>query len=286
MAQSASSLQYDTFCVRRPGLTRDLPPGTEELQWVVNTATLIFGERDAVLVDTFLSIEQNMQLVDWVKAQDRNLAYIYITHGHGDHAFGVKQLIEAFPAAKAVAPAAVVAKARLEGTAPFIDDFWNARFPGQVPQPQVFPEVLDGDTFTVEGHPFKVIETGYTDTENTTALWVPDLGLIVAGDVAYNGIHQYMGETTTQSRQAWMQATDTLAALDPAYVVAGHKNPDLPDSPNILAETKQYLADFNRLDAETDTAIKLYDAMLKLYPQRANPGSLWGGANRAKKDGP
>jgi glyoxylase-like metal-dependent hydrolase (beta-lactamase superfamily II) len=286
MAQSASSLQYDTFCVRRPGLTRDLPSGTEELQWVVNTATLIFGERDAVLVDTFLSIEQNLQLVDWVKAHNRNLTYIYITHGHGDHAFGVKQLIEAFPGAKAVAAAAVVAKATLEGTAPFIDDFWNARFPGQVPQPQVFPAVLDGDTFTVEGHPLKVIETGYTDTASSTALWVPDLRLIVAGDVAYNGIHQYMGETTTQSREAWMRATDTLAALDPAYVVAGHKNPDLPDSPKILAETKQYLADFNRLDVETDTAVGLYDAMLKLYPERANPGSLWGGANRAKKDGP
>jgi glyoxylase-like metal-dependent hydrolase (beta-lactamase superfamily II) len=286
MAQSASSLQYDTFCVRRPGLTRDLPSGTEELQWVVNTATLIFGERDAVLVDTFLSIEQNLQLVDWAKAHNRNLTYIYITHGHGDHAFGVKQLIEAFPGAKAVAAAAVVAKATLEGTAPFIDDFWNARFPGQVPQPQVFPGVLDGDTFTVEGHPLKVIETGYTDTESSTALWVQDLRLIVAGDVAYNGIHQYMGETTTQSREAWMRATDTLAALDPAYVVAGHKNPDLPDSPKILAETKQYLADFNRLDVETDSAVELYDAMLKLYPERANPGSLWGGANRAKKDGP
>lgn len=53
MPGAASTLRYDTLCVRRPGLTRDLPPGTEELQWVSNTATLIFGERDAVLVDTF-----------------------------------------------------------------------------------------------------------------------------------------------------------------------------------------------------------------------------------------
>ncbi|WP_194904296.1 MBL fold metallo-hydrolase [Catenulispora rubra] len=286
MSESASSLQYDTLCVRRPGLTRDLPPGKDELQWVVNTATLIFGERDAVLVDTFLTIEQNQQLVDWVKAHDRNLAYIYLTHGHGDHAFGVKQLLEAFPDAKAIASAAVAAKAKLEGTPPFIDDFWIARFPGQVPQPQVFPEVLDGDSFTLEGHPLKVIETGFTDTEGSTALWVPDLRLVVAGDVAYNGIHQYLGETSTESRQEWMQATDTLAALDPEYVVAGHKNPDLPDDPQILAETKQYLADFNRLDAQTATATELYEAMLTLYPDRANPGSLWGGANRAKKTDP
>ncbi|MFJ2830005.1 MBL fold metallo-hydrolase [Streptomyces sp. NPDC087263] len=282
MPEATSSLRYDTLCVRRSGLTRDLPPGTEELQWVVNTATLIFGERDAVLVDTFLTIEQNQQLVDWVKSHERNLAHIYVTHGHGDHCFGVKQLTEAFPGAKAVAAPAAVAKAKTEGTSPFIDSFWAARFPGQIPQPQVFPEALDGDTFTIEGHELQVIDTGFTDTEGSTALWVPDLRLVVAGDVAYNGIHQYMGETTTSSREEWMRATDTLAALQPTFVVAGHKNPDLPDDSKILAETKKYLADFNRLDAETGTAIELYEAMLALYPNRANPGSLWGGANKAK----
>lgn len=282
MPEASSPLRYDTLCVRRPGVTRDLPPGKEDLQWVVNTATLIYGEREAVLVDTFLTVEQNQQLVEWVKRYDRNLLYVYITHGHGDHAFGVKQLTEAFPEAKAVASAQAVAKAKAEGAPAYLDSFWNALFPGQVPQPQVFPEALDGDTFTVEGHPLKVIETGFTDTEGSTALWVPDLRLVVAGDVAYNGIHQYMPETTTASREEWMRATDILAALDPVFVVAAHKNPALPDNPQILAETKQYLADFNRLDAETATPTELYEAMLALYPSRANPGSLWGGAKKAK----
>jgi glyoxylase-like metal-dependent hydrolase (beta-lactamase superfamily II) len=55
---------------------------------------------------------------------------MYVTHGHGDHRFGVRQLTEAFPAAKAIATAAVAAKAEREGSPPFIDDFWAARFPG------------------------------------------------------------------------------------------------------------------------------------------------------------
>jgi glyoxylase-like metal-dependent hydrolase (beta-lactamase superfamily II) len=282
---ASSSLQYNILCVRRPGLTRDVPPGAEDLQWVANTATLIFGRRDAALVDTFLTVDQNQLLVDWVNAHHRNLAYIYITHGHGDHGFGVGQLTAAFPEAKAIATAAVVAKAKFEGSPPFIDTFWTARFPGQILQPQVFPEVLDGDTFHLEGHPLQVIDTGFTDTECSTALWVPDLHLVVAGDGAYNGIHQYMAETTAESRQEWMRATDILAALDPVFVVAGHKNPDLPDAPKILAETKQYLADFNRLDAETETASELYETMLALYPKRANPGALWAGVKRAKGSG-
>jgi hypothetical protein len=56
----------------------------------------------------------------------------------------------------------------------------------------------------------------------------------------------------------------------------------LPDDPHTLVETRQYLADFNRLETETSTPLELYEAMLELYPDRANPGSLWGGAKKAK----
>ena len=36
------------------------------MQWVTNTATLIYGKHDAVVVDTFATIDQNQQLVDWI----------------------------------------------------------------------------------------------------------------------------------------------------------------------------------------------------------------------------
>jgi hypothetical protein len=38
----------------------------------------------------------------------------------------------------------------------------------------------------------------------------------------------------------------------------------------------------NCLNHETKTARELYDKMLSLYPDRSNPGSLWGAANAAK----
>ena len=37
------------------------------------------------------------------------------------------------------------------------------------------------------------------------------------------------------------------------------------------------------MNAATATARELYDAMLEIYPDRVNPGSLWGAANIAKK---
>jgi glyoxylase-like metal-dependent hydrolase (beta-lactamase superfamily II) len=102
-------LKWDVLTSKRPGLSRDLPPGKEDLLWVSNSSTLIYGERDAVLVDTFLTIDQSRTLLDWVIASGKNLTAIYLTHGHGDHIFGVGTILERFPDAKAVATPEVVA---------------------------------------------------------------------------------------------------------------------------------------------------------------------------------
>jgi glyoxylase-like metal-dependent hydrolase (beta-lactamase superfamily II) len=147
----------------------------------------------------------------------------------------------------------------------------------------VAAEPLNDKELELEGHKLVVVNTGKTDTVDTTSLYVPSIGLIVAGDVVYNGIHPFLGETDTQSRLEWIAALDKLAALQPKAVIAGHKLPENDDDPRSIAETRQYLLDFNHLDKATKTARELYDAMLGLYPNRANPGSLWSGANAAKK---
>src|SRR6201997_3698495 len=103
-----ADLQWDVLTIKRPGLTRDLPVGKEELMWVANSSTLIYGERDAVLVDTFLTTEQSQTLLDWVVASGKTLTAIYVTHGHGDHFFGLAPLLERFPQARAVAVPEVV----------------------------------------------------------------------------------------------------------------------------------------------------------------------------------
>ena len=277
-------LRYAVKTAQRPGLTRDLPYGPDDLQWVANSATLIFGSDDAVLVDTFTSIGQNAELVDWVRSFDRNLTYIYITHGHGDHFFGIKQLLEAFPTARAVGTRGTVGAAYAQGEPAFVDSFWGRLFPGEIPQPLAFPDVLDGEAIELEGHRLEVVEAGFTDTADTTALWVPDLRLMIAGDVAYNDTHQYTAETTSESREQWARAAEKLAAYDPVAVIAGHKKPDRPDDPAILSETAAYLRNFNRIESASRTPEELYAGMLELYPRRANPGSLWGGAKHAKSE--
>jgi glyoxylase-like metal-dependent hydrolase (beta-lactamase superfamily II) len=141
---------------------------------------------------------------------------------------------------------------------------------------------LEGNEIDLEGNKLVVVRVGHTDTDNTTCLHVPSIGLVVAGDVVYNGIHPFLSESNRQTRLEWIAALDKIDALKPSTVVAGHKIPSNDDSPRSVEETRQYIRDFIRLNDATKTALELYDKMLELYPDRANPGSLWSAAATAK----
>ena len=281
--RAAGQLEYRVFTATRPGLTPDIPAGYESLAWVANSATLIYGARDAVLVDTFLTIDQSVQLADEVAASGKNLTHVYITHGHGDHFFGLDAIEQRFPNVRAVATAAVIDHIAGQLEPDMLDGFWRQRFPGQIPDDPSVPEPLDGLSIELEGRDLIPIETGYTDTADSTSLHVPSIGLIAAGDVVYNGIHPYQGESSAATRLQWIDALDKLGQFGARAVVAGHKIPGNDDDPEAIAQTRQYLRDFIRLDQATDTPRQLFDAMIELYPDRANPGSLWSGANAAKR---
>jgi glyoxylase-like metal-dependent hydrolase (beta-lactamase superfamily II) len=278
----APPLRYKVFTVTRPGLNRDVPPGKESLMWVANSATLIYGERDAVLVDTFLTVEQCNGLADDVTASGKALKAIYVTHAHGDHFFGLKVLQDRFPNVQALATPEVVAKMQLQITPEKLDSRWRKLFPNQIADVISIADPLQGNEIDLEGNKLVVVRVGHTDTDDTTCLHVPSIGLVVAGDAVYNGIHPFLNESNRQTRSEWIVALDKIDALKPSAVVAGHKIPSNDDSPRNVDETRQYIRDFIRLNDATRTARELYDKMLELYPDRANPGSLWSSAAAAK----
>ena len=272
-----ASLRWDVFLAPSiPAITSELAPGEKDRPWPPISSTLISGERDAVLVDTPITVEQSRAVANWVAAGGKNLTTIYATHGHGDHFFGSSTVLERFPGARFVARPEVIKIMRQQASPESLDTFWKPRFPRQISSQLAIAEELTGNVINLEGHDLVSVPLGFTDSASTTCLHVPSIGLIVAGDAAYNGDHLHLSESPDQQkRQEWIAALDKMESLKPRAVIAGHKRVGNIDSPRIIGETRKYIRDFERLVMQTTTARELYDEMLKLYPDWINRGALW-----------
>ena len=255
-----------------------LPDGSTRM-WSPITSTLITGQHDAVLVDPPMTTAQASDVGDWIWASGRRLRQIYVTHGHGDHWFGAIPLLQRFSGVAVRATEGTSELMKAQNQAEFRADFWDRVFPGQIPAGEVDVSLVDERGLELEGVPLLPIEVGHTDTDATTLLHVPETGLLVAGDVVYNGVHLYLTESGGVSGiDAWLAALDVAEALRPATGIAGHKDPRAADSPSQIQATRQYLTDARRLLESSDRAEAFYESMLGLHPNRLNLGALWGAA--------
>lgn len=277
-ATSPTQLSYDVFVSDGPvGAGGERMPDGAPLAWSPLSSTLIFGAHDALLVDPPFTRTQIRSVGDWVERSGRRLAYIYATHGHGDHWFGTGELARRFRGVTVYATEGTIEVMRQQ-VGPSREQLFDRIFPGQIPETPVLAEPVPAQGFRLEGNPVEAVETGHTDTDKTSVLHVPSIGLVAAGDVAYNGVHQYISEGGHGGLREWLRALDRVAGLHPRAVVAGHKNKNRPDDPAIVGETRQYLQDVIRLLDDKPTAREFYDQMTGLYPDRLNPGVVWLGA--------
>jgi ribonuclease BN (tRNA processing enzyme) len=145
----ADSLAWDVFVSAQiQAVVTDLPPGATEMRWSPISSTLISGERDAVFIDTAITVEQNLKLADWIAASGKNLTTIYATHGHGDHFFGVNTIRQRFPNARFVATREVIAAMQKQASDPVVNAYWNVRFPEQIDSTLVIADELKEVTLT------------------------------------------------------------------------------------------------------------------------------------------
>src|SRR5579863_1005024 len=158
-------LQWEVFVSAQiPAVTNDLAPGTSGMKWSPISSTLISGKRDAVLVDTAITVEQNQKLAEWIAASGKNLTTIYATHGHGDHFFGVNTIQKTFPKARFVATRDVIAVMQKQASAPVVNGYWKPRLPGQIDSTLVIADELRGGVLEVEGEQLINVPLGHTDT--------------------------------------------------------------------------------------------------------------------------
>jgi glyoxylase-like metal-dependent hydrolase (beta-lactamase superfamily II) len=263
----SNTLSVNVFTAPGKAMVGERPkPFGESLGFDPITSTLIFGEHDAVLVDAMTTVAEAEALANWVALHNCNLETIYITHAHFDHFYGLGILLDHFPGARAIVTPKTLDAITQIYLSPPVKQLARRMFPGQIPTKLIAPEPYEHETFTLEGRELRIIEQGHTDCPDSTSLYVPSIGLVVAGDVVYNQCRMYVGDTTPESRKNWVAALYRLAALNPTMVVAGHKKPGAPDSPSTIQDTKRYLEDFDRLQKTAASDQALFDQMTELYP--------------------
>jgi glyoxylase-like metal-dependent hydrolase (beta-lactamase superfamily II) len=274
IGRASETLTYEVFVNDPPPQDGVLPNGEPKL-FSPMASTLIYGTEDAVLTDPGMTADQARVLGDWVASKGRNPTDIFITHGHGDHWFAAGPMAERF-GSRIVASEGTIEQMQLNAaTRPLL---WDKVYTGIPPTPVTAVTVPD-NRFTLEGHELVIVEVGDTDSPDTTVLHVPDLELVVAGDVIYNGVHMYLAQSAIVGGFGpWRAAIDKVEALEPRHIVAGHQNKQLDDdAKRTIAETRQYLDDAEELLRSENTAVDFFDATIERYPNHLGRTVLWAG---------
>ncbi|MEU1366580.1 MBL fold metallo-hydrolase [Streptomyces sp. NPDC005803] len=254
-----------------------LPPRPDggPMLWSPLSTTIIYGPREAVLVDPGLTTEQGVAVAKWAAGFGRTITGVYLTHAHGDHWYATTPVREQFPDATVWATPEAIAE--MERTTPGgqPNPFWLAAFPGLIGDTPLIAEPVPEDGLEVDGHRLLPHPAGHTDTEHTTFLHVPSLDLVVSGDVVYNQVHQYLSEAGEHGIDSWLRAIDAVAAVAPSVVVAGHKNPERDDPASIIDDTRAYLHAAAEVFASAGSRAEYFETMVRRFPAWLNPGIAW-----------
>jgi glyoxylase-like metal-dependent hydrolase (beta-lactamase superfamily II) len=216
----------------------------------------------------------------------RTLTTIFITHGHVDHFFGSDRLIARFPGARAVTTPGIVdyINSHIEGDAQVFSSYLG----DTVSRATSRPTPLKRDIIDPEGHELRVIEVGQGDIAPSAVLHIPSLDAVVAGDVAYNQIHQMLALGGPAEWDKWIASIGIRVSS--RIVIAGHKKPKAPDdeAEKILNGTRSYIQDFVIQDfAEAprsfETVEEIIGAMRSKYPDHGNLTTLVSSARAAVK---
>jgi glyoxylase-like metal-dependent hydrolase (beta-lactamase superfamily II) len=273
---STDPLSIDVYVApMRPYTCPDQLGEGEVATWAPSSSTLISGPTEGILIDALLTFENADQIAAWAKSFGKKITGVYITHGHSDHWLGLARLLEHFPEARGYAAPEAAGRAAWEAEFNKTSKYWTSRFPGELPETPVVPEVLNNDEILVDGQIVNLIHVGQGDIEGSTIFHVPSAGAVICGDVVYNNVHMMMYEADEVKREAWIASIDAVAALKPTVVVAGHKSVGAADLPENLAASQQYLRDFTTVAKKGGTVEDLVHGMLELHSERDQPHTLW-----------
>ena len=187
-----------------------------------SNSTLIYGERDAILVDASQLLSDTHRMIADIIPMRKNLTHIYVSHFHPDHHFGLLVLQHAFPHARIVALPSVVKD--IVFTSSDKVELWAIdRFgPDDIPRKTTIPMPLSEPRLMLEGEELLVSDDWEGDSANNSAVWIPSIKVVCATDIAFHDCHLWPIESNVARRVKWRASINKLREFDARIVIPGH----------------------------------------------------------------
>lgn len=226
---------------------------------------IIEGTHEVMLVDAQLTKTNAEKVLQEIKATQKPLSIIYITHEHADHFLGLEVFKEAYPAARILANSNVVD--RINKVYQEKIDKWKGILGPDAASHTVVISKYDDNFIGFENSKIEILKNVQGDTDANTMLWLPWQKALIAGDVVFNDLHVYTAETDMIARRRWLDTLRKIRELKPGVVIPGHSKVGAPiDATSAVAFTEKYLLTFEEELAQAQEPDDLVRTMKEKFP--------------------
>lgn len=242
-----------------------------------SNSTLIYGERDSILIDASQLLSDTHRMIADIIPMRKRLTYIYVSHFHPDHHFGLQVLKNAFPEAQIVALPSVV-RDMVATSADKIELWAIDRFgPDDIPRRTTIPSPMDEPRLILEDQEILFSDNWEGDSVNNSVVWIPSIRVACATDVAFHDCHLWPIESNVARRIKWRASIAKLREFDARIVIPGHcdnakvRLMDEVQEKGSRAYTDcidwslKYLDDYETVYNSARTARQMVEAMTRLY---------------------
>ncbi len=208
--------------------------------WCLSNAGIVLGGSDTFVIDTAATITRARLLREAVMLLGQNAPVTVInTHHHGDHTFGNCVFV---PEAAIVAHD--LARTEMAEAGLGLQGLWPEVQWGEVRL--TLPTVTFPDRMTLHaaGLRMELVHVGPAHTTNDVVVWLPERGVLFAGDVVSNGVTPFclMGSVSGSLR-----TIERLRSFGATTIVPGHGP---VGGPELLDDTSRYLRWLQALAAD------------------------------------